>query len=115
MKSRRKFLTTAAVAAPAILGAPAIHAQKAKIKWRMQTYAGPSLAEHVIKPAIDSFNKIAGDEMQIELFYGDQLVPTGELFRAMQKGTISKCDQERPRACRFSELRNGQGRRQGYS
>ena len=26
--------------------------------------------------------------MQIELFYADQLVPTGELFRAMQKGTI---------------------------
>ncbi len=40
------------------------------------------------KPAIDMFNKIAGDRMQIELFYADQLVPTGELFRAMQKGTI---------------------------
>ena len=26
--------------------------------------------------------------MEIELFYADQLVPTGELFRAMQKGTI---------------------------
>ena len=26
--------------------------------------------------------------MQIELYYADQLVPTGELFRAMQKGTI---------------------------
>ena len=34
------------------------------------------------------FNKIAGDRMQIELFFADQLVPTGELFRAMQKGTI---------------------------
>jgi hypothetical protein len=46
----------------------------------------PALAEHVIKPAIDSFNKIAnGDEMEIELFFADQLVPTGELFRAMQK------------------------------
>jgi len=54
----------------------------------LQTYAGPSLAEHVIKPAIDSFNKIAGDEMEIELFFADQLVPTGELFRALQDGTI---------------------------
>ena len=91
MTSRRKFLTTASagIAGAATLGAPAIHAQsKTTITWRLQTYAGPALAEHVIKPAIDSFNKIAGSEMQIELFFADQLVPTGELFRAMQKGTI---------------------------
>ena len=87
MTTRRKFLTAAgagALAAP--LATPAI--AQSKIKWRMQTYAGPALAEHVIKPAIDQFNKIAGDEMEIELFFADQLVPTGELFRAMQKGTI---------------------------
>ncbi|TNF87223.1 MAG: twin-arginine translocation signal domain-containing protein, partial [Gammaproteobacteria bacterium] len=91
MTSRRKFLKTASagVVGAATLGAPAVHAQsKSTIKWRMQTYAGPALAEHVIKPAIESFNKIAGSEMQIELFFADQLVPTGELFRAMQKGTI---------------------------
>lgn len=39
-------------------------------------------------PAIDMFNAIAGDRMQIELFYSDQIVPTGELFQAMQRGTI---------------------------
>ncbi len=91
MTTRRKFLKTATAGAvgAATLGAPAVHAQsKSTIKWRMQTYAGPALAEHVIKPAIDSFNKIAGNDMQIELFFADQLVPTGELFRAMQKGTI---------------------------
>jgi TRAP-type mannitol/chloroaromatic compound transport system substrate-binding protein len=89
MTTRRKFLTSAGIAGAATLAAPAIHAQsKTKIKWRMQTYAGPALGEHVIKPAIDSFNKVAGDEMEIELFYSDQIVPTGELFRAMQKGTI---------------------------
>jgi len=85
--TRRKFLKTAgagAVAAP--LAAPAV--AQSTITWRMQTYAGPALAEHVIKPAIDSFNRIAGDQMQIELFFADQLVPTGELFRAMQRGTI---------------------------
>ena len=91
MTDRRKFLKGAGMAGVAAgasaLAAPAVHAQS-KIKWRMQTYAGPALAEHVIKPAIDSFNKIAGDEMEIELFFADQLVPTGELFRAMQKGTI---------------------------
>ena len=76
-----------AAAGAAVIGAPAIHA-KSKIRWRMQTYAGPALAEHVIKPAIESFNKVAGDEMEIELYFADQLVPTGELFRALQKGTI---------------------------
>ena len=87
MTTRRKFLTTAGVAGAASLAAPAVHAQT-PIKWRLQTYAGPALAEHVIKPAIDSFNKIAEGQMEIELFFADQLVPTGELFRAMQRGTI---------------------------
>ena len=87
MTTRRSFMKGAAIAAPAAaLATPAI--AQSKIRWRMQTYAGPALAEHVIKPAIDSFNKIAGDQMEIELFFSDQLVPTGELFRAMQNGTI---------------------------
>ncbi|XMO71703.1 TRAP transporter substrate-binding protein [Luteolibacter sp. AS25] len=59
-----------------------------KIKWRLQTYAGPALAEHVIKPSIDAFNLAANGEMEIELYYADQLVPTSELFSAMQRGTI---------------------------
>lgn len=87
MTTRRKFLAAAAAAAPVALAAPALRAQST-IRWRLQTYAGPALGEHVIKPAIDSFNRIAGDAMQIELFYADQLVPTSELFRAMQSGTI---------------------------
>jgi TRAP-type mannitol/chloroaromatic compound transport system substrate-binding protein len=91
MTNRRDFLKKAgagaAVVGASTLAAPAVHAQTT-IRWRMQTYAGPALAEHVIKPAIDSFNAVAGDAMQIELFFADQLVPTGELFRAMQRGTI---------------------------
>jgi len=89
MISRRKVLAGAGAAgvAATALAAPAVHGAST-IKWRLQTYAGPALGEHVIKPAIESFNKIAGNDMQIELFYADQLVPTGELFRAMQKGTI---------------------------
>ena len=86
MTNRRLFLKGAATAGAASLAAPAI-AQNT-IRWRMQTYAGPALAEHVIKPAIDMFNTAANGEMEIELFFADQLVPTGELFRAMQKGTI---------------------------
>lgn len=86
--TRRKFLSTGALAGAAALSAPAVRAQAAPIKWRMQTYAGAALGAHVCKPAIDSFNKIAAGQMEIELYYADQLVPTSELFRAMQSGTI---------------------------
>jgi len=88
MTTRRKFLTSAGIGAAAVLAAPAVKAGGAKITWRLQTYAGPALAAQVITPMVNKFNAIAGDEMQIELFTSDQLVPTGELFRAMQKGTI---------------------------
>ena len=89
MTNRRDFLRTAGVATAgaAALAAPAVHGQ-APIKWRMQTYAGGPLAAHVITPAIEAFNKAANGEMEIELFFADQLVPTSELFRAMQRGTI---------------------------
>ncbi|MDJ0958866.1 MAG: TRAP transporter substrate-binding protein [Arenicellales bacterium] len=89
---KREFLKSAGVgtaAAVAAVNAPYVKAQsKTPIKWRLQTYAGAALAEHVVKPAIDSFNKVANGEMVIELYTSDQLVPTGELFRAMQAGTI---------------------------
>jgi TRAP-type mannitol/chloroaromatic compound transport system substrate-binding protein len=100
---RRSFLKSAALTAAATTtgllaacgkkkdeaGAPAVvTSKKTAIKWRLQTYAGPALAEHVIKPSIDAFNKAANGEMVIELYFADQLVPTGELFRAMQQGTI---------------------------
>lgn len=88
--NKREFLKTAGAGtagAVAALGAPYVHAQS-KIKWRLQTYAGPALAEHVIKPSIDAFNKIANGEMEIELYTADQLVPTSELFRALQQGTV---------------------------
>ncbi|MGQ9367437.1 TRAP transporter substrate-binding protein [Azospirillum sp. ST 5-10] len=88
MTNRRALLTGAAAAGAAALAAPAVHAQKSPIKWRLQTYAGPALAEHVIKPSIEAFNKVANGEMVIELYFADQLVPTGELFRAMQQGVI---------------------------
>ena len=85
--TRRKFLTSGALAAgAATVAAPAL--AQAPIKWRLQTYAGAALGEHVVKPAIEAFNTIAAGQMEIELYYADQLVPTAELFRAMQKGTI---------------------------
>jgi len=92
MKQRRDFLKKAGLATAGIVGASTLAAPHVKaqtpIKWRLQTYAGPALGEHVIKPSIEAFNKVANGEMVIELYYADQLVPTGELFRAMQNGTI---------------------------
>ncbi len=89
---RRKFIKTAGLGAAGAVAATTISAPYVKaqgtIKWRLQTYAGAALAEHVIKPSIDAFNKVANGEMVSELFTADQLVPTGELFRARQRGTI---------------------------
>ncbi len=88
MTTRRKFLTTGVLATGAsTLAAPAVLGQ-APIRWRLQTYAGAALAAEVVKPAIDTFNKIAAGRMEIELYTADQLVPTGELFQALQRGTI---------------------------
>ena len=88
MTTRRKFLTSGALAGAASLAAPAVVQAQTAIKWRFQTYAGAVLGEFVTKPVIDAINAAAKGELEIELFYADQLVPTGELFRALQNGTI---------------------------
>lgn len=91
-KTRRHFLKGAGGLAAATgmasgLSAPAVIAAE-PIRWRFQTYAGSALGQFVTKPVIDMINAAAEGELEIELFYADQLVPTGELFRAMQRGTI---------------------------
>ncbi|MCB1441107.1 MAG: twin-arginine translocation signal domain-containing protein [Nitratireductor sp.] len=92
LASRRKFLRTAGIgagaAAASTLAAPYVNAQNGPIKWRLQTYSGAPLGAHVIKPQIEAFNKAANGEMEIELYYADQLVPTADLFRALQNGTL---------------------------
>ena len=88
---RREFLKKAglgAAAAAAAVGAPALAHAAPPIRWRLQTYAGGPLAEHVVKPAVDAFNRIARGQMEIELYTADQLVPTAELFRALQSGAV---------------------------
>ncbi|HEX7073970.1 MAG TPA: TRAP transporter substrate-binding protein [Hyphomicrobiaceae bacterium] len=84
---RKSILTGAGTVGATTLAAPYVKSQT-PIKWRLQTYAGPALAEHVCKPGIDAFNKAANGEMVIEMYTADQLVPQGELFRAVQAGTI---------------------------
>ena len=88
MTTRRRFLTTASLGGAAVLAAPAIVKAQTPIKWRLQTYAGAALGEHVTKPMVDYINNAANGEMEVELFYADQIVPTGELFQALQRGTI---------------------------
>lgn len=87
--NKRSFLKKLGVGAAAAFGAPYVMgASKKPIRWRLQTYASTALGAHVIKPAVDAFNKIAGSEMKIELYYADQLIPTSELFSALQQGTL---------------------------
>ena len=92
MTNRRRFLANAGLASAGAVGASSLAAPyvkaQAPITWRLQTYAGPALAEHVIKPSIDAFNAAANGEMVIELYFADQLVPQSELFRAVQQGTL---------------------------
>lgn len=84
---RKSILTGAGAVGATTLAAPYVKAQ-APIKWRLQTYAGPALADHVCRPGVEAFNKAAHGEMEIEMYTSDQLVPHGELFRAVQSGTI---------------------------
>ena len=89
MTTRRSFLRNAALGGTvAALAAPSVARAQTAIKWRFQTYAGAALGEHVTKPVIDFINKAANGELEIELYYADQIVPTGELFQALQRGTI---------------------------
>lgn len=93
LATRRSFLGKAALGtgaalAGSTLAAPAVIAQAGTIKWRLQTYSGAPLGAHVIKPQIDAFNAAANGAMEIELYYADQLVPTSDLFRALQTGTL---------------------------
>ena len=84
--SKRDFLKTAgAGAAAAALGACG---NGGPIRWKLQTYAGAPLAEHVVRPMIESFNAVANGEMVIELYTADELVPTAELLPAMQEGVL---------------------------
>jgi len=58
------------------------------IRWRLQSYAGPPLNPYVCGNAIKEFNIAANNEMVIDVYTADELVPQGELFQALQKGTV---------------------------
>ena len=61
---------------------------KSKITWRLQTHASSHLAQVVIKPAIDAFNRVAGGEMSIELLHERDHVSGGDLYHALKDGHL---------------------------
>ena len=88
---RRDFVKKVGAGTAGILAAgtaPYAFSQSNPIKWRLQSYSGAPLGAHVVLPQIEAFNKVAHGQMEIELYYADQLVPTDELFRAMQSGAL---------------------------
>lgn len=84
MKLRSKFLI--ALAASALLSTPALAQQHT---WTM-TSAWPSSLElmEFDKKWVEIVNEIAGDEIKIDFFEGGSLVPSGEVFAAVESGTI---------------------------
>lgn len=77
----------AALAATAILAAPA--AQAAKQSWTM-TSTWPASLElmQLDEKWVELANKLVGDELEIKFFEGGSLVPSGEVFSAVESGTI---------------------------
>jgi TRAP-type mannitol/chloroaromatic compound transport system substrate-binding protein len=69
-------------------GAAAAKKGEPAIRWRLQSYAGPVLNKYVCGNAIEEFNIAANNEMVIDVYTADELVPQGELFQAVQKGTV---------------------------
>ena len=93
LTKRRDFikkagLVTVAGVGTSVLSAPYVYAASRPIKWRLQTYSSALLGKHIILPQIESFNIAAHGEMEIELYYVNELVPTDQLFKSMQAGTL---------------------------
>lgn len=80
-----KTLFLSGAAALALLAGPAA----AQEKWTMTT-TWPSSLEliEIDKHFVDLANKLAGDDLTIEFFDGGSLVPAGEVFGAVESGTI---------------------------
>jgi TRAP-type mannitol/chloroaromatic compound transport system substrate-binding protein len=77
--------TTFAVLAAATLAGPAL----AQTSWTMTT-TWPSSLELIEtdRKFVDLANNLTGDELSIEFFEGGSLVPSGEVFGAVESGTI---------------------------
>lgn len=82
----RSFKSTSlALALTAVFAGPALASQS----WTMTT-TWPSSLELIEtdRHFVDLANKLTGDELTIEFFEGGSLVPAGEVFGAVESGTI---------------------------
>lgn len=84
MKLHTKVLS--ALIASVVLSAPAMAQQQT---WTM-TSTWPSSLEliEMDKKWVELANKLVGDELKIDFFEGGSLVPSGEVFSAVESGTI---------------------------
>ena len=77
-EDRRNFVKNVGAGTAGILAAgtaPYAFSQSNPIKWRLQSYSGAPLGAHVVLPQIESFNKIAHGQMEIELYYTEPNTP----------------------------------------
>lgn len=88
MKNRRSLLAGLA-ATPALLAAPAVHAET-RLRWRMATswpknLPGPGLAARFITERIA---ELSGGRFEIQLFGAGEIVPALQVLDAVGNGTV---------------------------
>lgn len=89
MARTRRSLLAGAVATPALLAAPAVHAQE-RIRWRMATswpknLPGPGLAAAHIARRV---GELSGGAFEIQLFGAGEIVPALQVLDAVSNGTV---------------------------
>ena len=88
-RPNRRRLITALAAAPAVLTAPAVHAQE-RIRWRLATswpknLPGPGVAAAHIARRV---GELTGGRFEIQLFAGGEIVPALQVLDAVGSGTV---------------------------
>ena len=91
--SRRQFLRTtsgAALAAGALAGAPAVHAESKKFNWKMTTTWPPNfpIFQDGVKKFAADVKTMSSGALNIQVFAGGELVPPMQTFDAVSQGTM---------------------------
>ncbi len=85
----RRFLLAGLAAPPALIAAPAVHAQP-RLKWRMTTswpknLPGPGLAARFVAERV---LELSGGRFEIQLFGAGEIVPALQVLDAVGNGTV---------------------------
>ncbi|MFY8114527.1 MAG: ABC transporter substrate-binding protein, partial [Rhabdaerophilum sp.] len=89
MTRTRRSLLAGAAAGPALLAAPAVHAQE-RIRWRMATswpknLPGPGIAAAYLARRVA---ELSGGSFEIQLFGAGEIVPALQVLDAVGNGTV---------------------------